>query len=172
MKDSKIGWTTHSWNPVTGCSKVSPGCDNCYAEVIAERFRGGSAYPVGFDVDLRPHKLRDPIKWRKPARIFVNSMSDMFHREIPDHYLQQIWGVMVEADWHVFQVLTKRPHRMIQKIQDLCLPMAPNIWLGVSVETQEFADNRIPELLKVERPSLRFISVEPLLGDVDLRGYV
>ena len=111
MKNSKIGWTTHTWNPVSGCTQVSPGCDNCYAKAIAEPKRGTPAFPKGFDLTLRPHKLRDPLKWKDPARIFVNSMSDLFHRDIPDDYLVSVWETMLAADHHIYQVLTKRPHR-------------------------------------------------------------
>ena len=119
---SNIEWTDATWNPVTGCSEVSPGCDHCYAKVIAERARGTKAFPNGFDVTLREHKLFDPTKWRKPRRIFVNSMSDLFHVEIPDTYLEAIWRVMLVADHHVYQVLTKRPHRAAEKITALGLP--------------------------------------------------
>ena len=172
MKDSKIGWTSHTWNPVTGCTKVSPGCENCYAEVIAERFRGASGWPVGFDLQLRPDRIRQPLTWKKPARIFVNSMSDLFHRDIPDDYLRQIWDTMVEADWHQFQVLTKRAHVMRHRIGKLRLPTPPHIWLGVSAENQEMADSRIPELLKVHMEGVRFISAEPLLGPISLIHYL
>ena len=119
MKNSKIEWTDATWNPVTGCSQVSPGCDNCYALQIAERKRGTRAFPVGFDVQLRPHKLLDPLRWKKPARIFVNSMSDLFHRDIPRNYLAQVWDTMVAADWHIYQVLTKRPHRAAHIIREI-----------------------------------------------------
>ena len=111
-KNSGIAWTTHTWNPVTGCTQVSPGCDNCYALAIAERFRGGKAWPRGFDLTLRPHRLDEPLRWRKPAYVFVNSMSDLFHKDIPDDYLRQVWDVMLRADQHTYQVLTKRAHRM------------------------------------------------------------
>ena len=165
---TKIGWTNSTWNPVTGCTKVSPGCDNCYAEVIAERFRGGPAWPEGFDVQLRPHRLREPASWKGPRRIFVNSMSDLFHRAIPDEYLAQIWAVMTtEAPHHIYQILTKRPHRAARKIRDLGLPLTPNIWIGTSVENQTFADNRIPALLTIPA-RVRFLSCEPLIGPVDL----
>ena len=172
MKNTKISWSNHTWNPVTGCTKVSPGCDHCYAEVIAERFRGGSAWPIGFEVQLRPDRIRQPIGWRKPALIFVNSMSDLFHRDIPDHYLSQIWQTMLAANQHQYQVLTKRPHRMAHKIRELRLQVAPHIWLGVSVENHEMAESRIPELLSVEGPGVRFISAEPLLATVDLSKWL
>ena len=170
-RTTKIRWTTHTWNPVTGCTQVSPGCDNCYALQIAERRRGTPAFPVGFDIQLRRHKLRDPLRWKDPARIFVNSMSDLFHREIPDDYLQEIWQTMVAADWHEFQVLTKRAHRMRHTIERLALPLPAHIWLGVSAENQRAADSRIPQL--VELPlAVRFLSAEPLLGPVDLARWI
>ena len=170
MKNSNIGWTDHTWNPVTGCTQVSPGCDRCYAKAIAEQ-RRGPAFPSGFDITLRPHKLREPAKWREPAMVFVNSMSDLFHRNIPNDYLAEIWATMVDVDRHVYQVLTKRPHRMAHLIRLLSLPMPSHIWVGTSVENQTFADNRIPALLSVPAP-MRWLSCEPLLGPVDLAPYV
>ena len=170
-KDSAIGWTEHSWNPVTGCTKVSRGCDNCYAEAVANRFRGKS-FPNGFDLTLHPERLQQPMKWRKPARIFVNSMSDLFHRDIPDDFLVEIWAVMSKASWHEFQVLTKRPHRMAKKIADLGLPLMPHIWLGVSAEDQTMYDSRIVPLVETTAGRcVAFISAEPLLGPIDLRLY-
>ena len=117
--NSGIAWTKHTWNPVTGCTQVSPGCDNCYALRIVERFRGGSSWPNGFDVTLRPHRLNEPLRWREPAYVFVNSMSDLFHREIPDDYLGQVWDVMLQANHHTYQVLTKRAHRMLLSISEV-----------------------------------------------------
>lgn len=170
---SAIEWTDASWNPVTGCTKVSPGCTNCYAETLSERFRGveGHAYESGFDLTLRPERLDQPLRWKKPRRIFVNSMSDLFHRDIPDEYLKQIWAVMVEADHHVYQILSKRAHRMAYKIKELGLSLPYHIWLGVSVENQEMADSRIPALLEIGVP-VRFLSVEPLLDSVDLKAHL
>ena len=127
--------------------------------------------PNGFDITVRPDRFEDPLKWRKPAQIFVNSMSDLFHREISDRRLVQIWGVMLRADHHTYQILTKRPHRMVQKIGQLSLGLPDHIWLGVSVENQEFAYNRIPELLRLETES-RFISAEPLLAAVNLVPWI
>ena len=170
-KNSNIAWTDHSWNPVTGCTQVSPGCDNCYALRIAERFRGGKAWPDGFGVTLRPHRLDEPLRWREPARIFVNSMSDLFHRDIPDEYLRQVWDVMLRADHHQYQVLTKRAHRMAHKVRTLGLELEPHIWLGVSAENQAMADNRIPPLLELPA-AIRWVSCEPLLGSVDLSRYI
>ena len=169
--NSKIAWTQSTWNPVTGCTEISPGCDNCYAKTLAEKRRGTPAFPVGFDLQLRPHKLDDPLKWREPRMIFVNSMSDLFHRGIPDEYLMRVWDRMVRADRHTFQVLTKRAHRMEHKIRTLELPTPPHIWLGVSAENQAMADSRIPALLRIPAP-VRFVSAEPLLGPLDLTRYM
>ena len=171
MKNSNIEWTTHTWNPATGCTQVSPGCDNCYALAIAEPKRGTPAFPQGFDVTLRPHKIKDPLKWKDPARIFVNSMSDLFHRDIPNDYLSAVWETMLAADHHIYQVLTKRPHRAAHLIRELDLPVPPHIWIGTSVETQQFADNRIPALLSIDAP-VRWLSCEPLLGPLDLARYL
>ena len=171
MKNSKIEWTDATWNPVTGCSQVSPGCDNCYALQIAERKRGTRAFPVGFDVQLRPHKLLDPLRWKKPARIFVNSMSDLFHRDIPRDYLAQVWDTMIRADHHVYQVLTKRPHRASLLIREMGLSVPEHIWIGTSVENQVFADNRIPALLSIDAP-VRWLSCEPLLGPLSLAPWL
>ena len=171
MKTTKIRWTTHTWNPVTGCTQVSPGCDNCYALKIAENKRGTLAFPNGFDIQLRTHKVRDPIKWKKPARIFVNSMSDLFHKDIPDLYLADIWRTMLEADHHTYQILTKRAHRMAHTIERLKLPVPPHIWLGISAENQKFADSRIPALASIDCET-RFISAEPLLGPIDLTAWI
>ena len=168
-----ISWTDATWNPVTGCTEVSPGCDNCYARDIATRFIGGKSFPRGFRVTLRPQRLDDPLKWADRRMIFVNSMSDLFHREIPDDYLRHVWDVMRRADRHVYQVLTKRAHRMRRRIHDLHLPLLPHVWLGVSVESQELADNRLPELLRIPGEDLvRFVSAEPRLGPVDLTSYL
>ena len=171
MAKTRIGWTDYSWNPVTGCSKISPGCRRCYASAIAEPKRGLPSFPNGFDITLRPHKLKEPAKWKEPSLIFVNSMSDTFHRDIPDSYLVEIWQTMLDVDHHIYQVLTKRPHRMAEKIRALGLPTPAHIWLGTSVESQKFADNRIPALLSIAGESLRWISAEPLLGAVDVRQY-
>ena len=162
---SRIEWTEATWNPVTGCTRVSPGCDHCYAETLSKRFG------LSFEVTVHPERLAYPRKWRRPLRIFVNSMSDLFHPSIPDDYLRQIWGVMVEEERHTFQVLTKRPHRMVYKVEELRLPMRSHIWLGTSVESQVWADNRIPPLLTLDC-DVRFLSCEPLLGFLDLRTYV
>lgn len=166
---SSIEWTDATWNPVTGCTEVSPGCDNCYARVFAERFRGvkGHPYEQGFDLRLWPDRLELPLKWRKPRRIFVNSMSDLFHKDIPDEYIADVFSIMEEANHHIFQVLTKRSARLAKLAPKL--PWPTNIWVGVSVETIKYRW-RVDHLRKV--PShVRFISAEPLLGplhDLDL----
>lgn len=167
MKDSKIEWTDSTWNPVTGCTKVSPGCKNCYAEQVIKR-SSKKVYPNGFDVTLKPHRMNDPIKWKKPKRIFVNSLSDLFHEDIPDEFLFEAWYVMAEvATWHVYQILTKRPQVMAERIERLGLKTKPHIWLGTSVENQEYAERRIPALVSI--PGInRFLSCEPLLDSVDL----
>lgn len=170
-----IEWTDATWNPVSGCVKVSPGCDNCYAERFAERFRGVAGHPFehGFDVTLRPHRLGEPLSWRRPRRVFVNSMSDLFLKEIPRDFLDQVFETMERADWHVFQVLTKRSSLMRRYVnQRYSGRKAPgHIWLGVSVEDKR----RLVRLkhLNETLASVRFVSFEPLLEDlgrVDLGG--
>ena len=167
---SSIEWTEATWNPVTGCTKVSPGCKHCYAERFAERFRGveGHPYEQGFDLKLWPDRLEQPLLWRRPRRIFVNSMSDLFQEGIPLNYLRRAFEVMEQASWHQFQVLTKRPERAAA-LRDQ-LPWPGNIWLGTSVESQPYV-KRINELRKVPA-AIRFLSCEPLLGSLsmDLRG--
>jgi protein gp37 len=173
---SRIEWTDASWNPVRGCTKVSPGCAHCYAETFAERFRGvpGHPYEQGFDLRLVPEKLAEPLRWRNPRKIFVNSMSDLFHEEVSDEYIGSVARVMRAASWHTYQVLTKRSERM----RDLLLgPLAfagelPHIWWGVSVENRRHGYPRV-EHLRAAPAAVRFLSVEPLLedlGTVDLRG--
>ncbi|MDX2749593.1 phage Gp37/Gp68 family protein [Streptomyces scabiei] len=197
---TKIEWTDRTWNPVTGCTKVSPGCDNCYAETIAHRFAGSKAFPNGFDVTLHDQRLDQPSRWTKSARVFVNSMSDLFHDSVPDLFITRVFDVMEANPRHTFQVLTKRHARMRSFVQqreqqrreyaakfDDCpteaMRISPaaqdararagrppaNIWLGVSVEDQKWADIRIPALLETPA-AVRFLSCEPLLGPVDLCG--
>jgi len=136
--NSSIEWTDATWNPIRGCTKISPGCAHCYAETFAERFRGVKGHPFeqGFDLRSVPEKLQDPLTWRKPKRIFVNSMSDLFHEAIPDNYLDSIARVMVQANWHTYQVLTKRSARMrdLLNTQLRFAAVQPHIWWGVSVE--------------------------------------
>lgn len=207
---SKIEWTEATWNPVTGCTKVSPGCDNCYAERIVNRFKGKGAFDK---VELSEPKLSAPLKWRKPRRIFVNSMSDLFHDDVPDEFIARVWAVMAATPQHTYQILTKRHGRMKAFLNDICrcgsghppgthlmsamqwaatrgnpnwIPgldsdvvaeatrgmtwgkVLPNVWLGVSVEDQKWADIRIPALLETPA-AVRWLSCEPMLGKVSLR---
>ena len=169
-----------SWNPVTGCDEVSPGCDHCYARVIAERFRGQKAFPTGFDLTLHPERLAWPLKQKKPMKIFVNSMSDLFHKDIEDDFILQCFETMLEADWHTYQILTKRPSRLVNttllgkilnlmghKQNHMYLGAWPeHIWLGTSIELQEYAW-RLDKLRQVPVP-IRFVSAEPLLGSLKL----
>ncbi len=198
-----IEWTDETWNPVTGCHKVSPGCDHCYAERITNRFGGPGAFDT---VVLHPERLEMPLRWRKPRMVFVNSMSDLFHDDVPDEFVAQVFAIMGLARRHTFQVLTKRPGRMASLlgrggfgpwveteaehlIQDDSTPLTlqerrsfyrtlnlwypitrwplRNVWLGTSVETQKWADVRIPKLLETPA-AVRFLSCEPLLGPIDL----
>ena len=162
---SAIEWTDATWNPVTGCDPVGPGCDHCYAQVFAERFRGVPNHPYeqGFDLKLWPNRLKIPLTWKKPRRIFVNSMSDLFHKDIPDDYIRQVFEVMGRADWHTFQILTKRSSRLAKLGQTL--PWKPHIWAGVSIELDHMV-SRADHLRQV--PShVRFISAEPLLGPLN-----
>jgi protein gp37 len=163
--NSAIEWTNATWNPVTGCRKVSPGCDHCYALTFAERFRGVPNHPYqqGFDLKLWPERLELPLQWRKPKRIFVNSMSDLFDKDIPDEYIRRVFEVMNKADWHIFQVLTKRSPRLARLGQSL--PWSQNIWVGVSIELDQYRW-RADHLRKVPAHT-RFISAEPLLGPLE-----
>jgi protein gp37 len=169
--NSKIEWTDTTWNPIRGCTKISPGCTHCYAERFAERFRGVKGHPFeqGFDLRFVPQKLAEPLRWRKPQRVFVNSMSDLFHDDVPVEYIQQVFAVMHQAGWHQYQVLTKRAERLERIGQTL--PWAPNIWMGVSVENEDYLW-RIDHLRRTGA-HLKFLSIEPLLGplgNLDLRG--
>lgn len=167
--NSKIEWTDATWNPVRGCSKVSPGCVNCYAETFAERFRGVPGHPFehGFDLRLIPEKLAEPLRWRTPKMIFVNSMSDMFHEQVPDEYIVNVSRVMQLANWHTYQILTKRSERMKDLLNGKLkfASAQPNIWWGVSVENRKHGLPRLEHLR--EAPALvRFLSIEPLLEDL------
>lgn len=164
--NSKIEWTDATWNPVTGCTKISPGCKNCYAERFAERWRGipGHAYEQGFDLKLWPERLKQPLAWKRPRIIFVNSMSDLFHAEVPLSFIQQVFETMGEASQHTFQILTKRAERLEELAPLINWPA--NVWMGVSVENQDYAW-RVDHLRTVPA-AIRFLSVEPLLGPVDL----
>ncbi len=160
---SKIEWTDASWNPVTGCTQLSPGCDHCYALAFAERFRGVPRHPFqqGFDLKLWPERLALPLTWRRPKRIFVNSMSDLFHESVPDAFIVRVFETMERADWHVFQVLTKRPRRMEKLAPHL--PWPKNVWAGTSVELDRYAW-RANACLRRVPAAVRFVSAEPLLG--------
>ena len=164
---STIEWTEATWNPVTGCTKVSPGCAHCYAETFAERFRGvpGHPYEQGFDLKLWPTRLELPLQWRRPRTIFVNSMSDLFYADVPDEFIVQVFDVMARADWHTFQVLTKRPERAAALSKKLA--WAPNIWMGTSVENQRFT-SRLAHLRRTAA-RVKFLSCEPLLGELRLK---
>jgi protein gp37 len=173
---SEIEWTDATWNPVRGCTKITPGCDHCYAATFAERFRGvpGHPYEQGFDLRLVPEKLPEPLRWKTPKMIFVNSMSDLFHKDVPDDYVESVCRVMERANWHTYQVLTKRSSRMRDMLQDR-LRFAANlshIWWGVSVENRAQGLVRIRHLQEAPA-AVRFLSVEPLLedlGEIDLQG--
>jgi protein gp37 len=167
---SKIEWTDATWNPVTGCTKISPGCKNCYMfreyRKLANRGVPGYAGGVPDQVRLWPDRLNQPHHWRKPRRVFVCSMADLFHEAVGEIFLARVWGVMEAAWWHIFQVLTKRPDRMLDWTESVSGAVS-NIWLGVSVEDQKTADERIPLLLRTPA-AVRFVSYEPALGRVDL----
>jgi protein gp37 len=169
--NSSIEWTESTWNPVTGCTKVSPGCKHCYAERIAERLQamGQRNYRNGFKLTLQPHMLDLPLQWRKPQRIFVNSMSDLFQKEVPPAYILRVFDVMRRAYWHQFQVLTKRSD--ILRELDPLIDWPPNMWMGVSVENKDYTW-RIDDL-RGTRARTKFLSIEPLLGpiaDLNLSG--
>jgi protein gp37 len=172
---SAIEWTDATWNPVTGCTKLTRGCDNCYAERFAERFRGVAGHPfeTGFDLTLRPDRVDQPLAWKRPRTIFVNSMSDLFHKDVPTSFLDRVFDVMERADWHIFQVLTKRSSLMARYLKarygERRAPF--HIWCGVSVEDAE-AKSRIAHL-RAAPATIRFLSLEPLigrLGQIDLTG--
>ena len=183
MADTNISWTNAVWNPVTGCTKVSPGCKNCYAEAMTERFYGKNSFE---NIVLHPDRLDTPLHWKKPRMIFVNSMSDLFHENIPFEFIDRVFAVMALCPQHTFQILTKRPERMREymsagtftfeaamysltspRVMDDFVWPLPNVWLGVSVENQKYADERIPLLLQTPA-AIRFVSAEPLLGEIRL----
>lgn len=175
-ENSTIEWTDATWNPVRGCTKISPGCKHCYAETFAERFRGvpGHPYEQGFDLRLIPEKLAEPLKWGTPKTIFVNSMSDLFHEEVPDWYIEQVARVMEMARWHTYQVLTKRASRLRALLSTKLAFAAKlnHIWWGTSVEDKKYGVPRIAELQDAPA-GIRFLSIEPLLedlGTVNLTG--
>ena len=174
--NSKIEWTESTWNPVRGCTKISPGCKHCYAEAFAERFRGvkGHPYQQGFDLRLVPEKLSEPLQWKKPRMVFVNSMSDLFQDGIPDTFIVEVARIMKAANWHIFQVLTKRSERLrdmlngpLSFVTDSC-----HVWWGVSVEDKKYGLPRVDHLRSAPA-AVRFLSIEPLLEDlgaIDLSG--
>ncbi len=169
--NSQIEWTEATWNPVTGCTQVSPGCAHCYAKTFAERFRGvpGHPYEMGFDLTLRPERLEQPLQWKRAKLIFVNSMSDLFHDDVPEAFIFRVFDTMAQASWHTFQLLTKRSERLAKLASRLEFP--DNVWVGVSVENQRWT-TRIDDLRSIENAAVRFLSCEPLLGPLrlDLRG--
>jgi protein gp37 len=170
-RKSNIEWTDMTWNPVTGCTKVSPGCKHCYAETMAKRLKamGSPRYADGFKLTLQPDLLELPLRWRTPRRVFVNSMSDLFHADVPDDYILRVFDTMNRAVEHQFQILTKRPERVLSL--DNRLPWTPNIWMGTSVETADYI-SRI-DSLRSTAARTRFLSLEPLLGPLpylDLSG--
>lgn len=180
MGTTKIEWTDRSWNPVTGCTPISPGCAHCYARRMAKRLAGRCGYPAApheFDVTLHPEKLDEPVGWKKPSRVFVCSMSDLFHDDVPDSFIESVFEVIYALRLkHTFQILTKRPERM----RDFVLRWnvealgseqrkATGVWFGVTAENQEQADKRIPFLLEIPA-AVHFVSIEPMLGPIDLTG--
>ena len=171
--NSAIEWTDATWNPVTGCTKISPGCAYCYAERLTLRFkRGGPYLPGKTTIMLHYDRLDTPSKWKSPRRVFVNSMSDMFHEEVPFEFVRETFLKMAKYDNHTYQVLTKRPERMLEYLSwEGGLEWPDHVWVGVSVENQFWADRRIPLLAKVPA-KVRFLSVEPLLKAVELRKYL
>lgn len=168
-QNSKIEWTDTTWNPLRGCKKISPGCKHCYAAAFAERFRGvpGHPYSQGFDLRLVPEKLSEPFRWSKPRTVFVNSMSDLFQEDVPDEYIEDVVRVMVEANWHTYQVLTKRSERLSELLRSKLAFAARfrHIWWGVSVEDKRYGLPRVKHLQSTP-VAVRFLSIEPLLEDI------
>lgn len=162
MGQSSIEWTEQTWNPVTGCTKISPGCKFCYAEKFAQRLKsmGVENYRNGFKLTLHPHMLDKPLQWKKPSIIFVNSMSDLFHKNVPADFIIAVFETMNKANWHQFQILTKRPERVLEMNKKL--RWTPNIWMGTSVENANYMD-RI-DVLRQTSAKIKFLSLEPLLG--------
>lgn len=179
MANTKIEWCERSWNPITGCSKISEGCKHCYAERMSKRLAGRCGYDKDepFKVALHPDKFDDPLRWKKPSKIFVCSMGDLFHEDVGFDVIRRIWAVMTTARQHTYMILTKRPERMKQfyewmQKQEFKVETAwDNIWLGVTAENQQRADERIPILLQIPAAK-RFVSVEPMLGEIDITKYL
>jgi len=157
-----IEWTDRTWNPTTGCTKISPGCTHCYAEALTKRFH--TNFPNGFDLTLHPGRLQEPLKWRKPSRIFVNSMSDLFHENVPLDFIQEVFSVIEQTPWHIYQILTKRHERLLELARELT--WHENIWMGVSVENQDYVQR--VDCLRQVPAKVRFLSCEPLLAPLDL----
>ncbi len=177
---NKDGTQGRTWNPVTGCSKISPGCQNCYAERMSKRLAGRFGYPKDepFRVTLHPERLEEPLRWRKPQMVFVCSMGDLFHEDVPFEFVEEVRAVMVRCPQHTFQLLTKRSERMLEFARWMAdgdhistAEWPRNVWLGVTAENQEQADKRIPVLLQIPA-AVRFVSVEPMLGPIDLYSYL
>jgi protein gp37 len=169
--NSHIEWTDATWNPVTGCSKISPGCKHCYAERLAHRLQlmGQPNYKSGFRLALQPHMLNLPLHWKTPKRIFVNSMSDLFHQDVPAKYIKQVFAIMARASWHQFQILTKRSERLRELSDELPWPV--HVWQGVSIENDAYL-SRVDDL-RASGAAVKFLSLEPLLGalpSLNLRG--
>lgn len=168
---SLIEWTETTWNPVTGCTKISLGCENCYAERMAKRLHAMNQpnYSEGFKLTIHQHSLELPLKWKKPKNIFVNSMSDLFHREVPDDFILKAFDVMEKADWHCFQILTKRSERLLKLDSQIKWP--PNVWMGVSVESERYLFR--VDHLRETKAKIKFLSLEPLLAplaNINLKG--
>ena len=173
--NSRISWTQATWNPLAGCTKVSPGCEHCYAEVMSRRL--AAMHKQGYEnvinakgkwnnhVEMIPGALSKPLHWKKPRMIFVNSMSDLFHKNVPEWFIASVFEVMMKADWHTYQVLTKRPERMLEVLRGV--KFADHIWLGVTMENQETADERAKYFRRVG-PALRFLSLEPMLEPIEI----
>ena len=164
--ESKIEWTERTWNPVKGCTKISPGCKHCYAETMSARLNamGTPGYEDGFQLRTLPHRLNEPLKRKTPTVYFVNSMSDLFHENVPKEFIHQVFDTIEQAHWHTFQILTKRADRMESFFIERRPPI--NVWLGVSVEDQEYGVPRIDNLRRIKNVAIRFLSVEPLLEDI------
>ncbi len=172
MNKSKIEWTEETWNPTTGCTKVSAGCKNCYAEVMAKRLQamGAPGYENGFEFSIMPERLEQPLKKKKPTKYFVNSMSDLFHEEMPEEFLDAIFEIIDRTPWHIYQILTKRENRMAEYFTNKTIP--PNVWLGVTVENKKSGLPRIDKL-RIQKATIKFLSIEPLLedlGKINLKG--
>jgi len=165
MAESAIEWTEHTWNPITGCTKISPGCKHCYAETMARRLKamGAAGYERGFELALHPGRLEQPLRRKSPTIYFVNSMSDLFHEKVPDHFIERVLEVCLATPQHTYQILTKRAARLARFFSARHCP--PNVWLGVSVENRKYGVPRIEQLRRVDA-TVRFLSVEPLLEDL------